>query len=102
MFLLNTTFHVENSLIEEFLTWIKEIYIPEAMSSGLLKNPKLSRILIEVDPAATSYAMQFNADTIEQASLWHDEIGAELRGQLSRRWPERIVFFTTYMENMPL
>ncbi|MCH5245202.1 MAG: DUF4286 family protein [Muribaculaceae bacterium] len=102
MFIVNTTFHVENSLLDEFLIWVKDIYIPEAVASGLLNSPVLNRILVEVDPAATGYAVQFCADTIEHASLWHDEQGAELRGQLMRRWPQQIVFFTTYMEIIPL
>ena len=38
MTLLNTTFHVHKSVDALFIKWVKEIYLPVAMDSGLFKN----------------------------------------------------------------
>lgn len=102
MILMNTTFHVENELVDSFLGWLRERYLPAAGTTPGITSPVVSRLLIEVAPEATSFAVQLSADRLETASAWHDAEGARLRGELLSKWPERIVFFTTYMEVLPL
>lgn len=102
MIVLNTSFHVHVSLADKFKAWVRQIYIPSAISSGLLKSPRFTALLIEVQEDCLSYAVSFEALNIEDAVKWHDNEGAGLRGELHRRFGEGVVFFTTYMEELPL
>lgn len=98
MALLNTTFHVHKSIDSLFIKWVKEIYLPVAMDSGLFKNPLFTRITTQVDPEATSYAVQLQARSLSEAEAWHDDMAAKLKESLSREVGERFLHFTTYME----
>ncbi|MBQ2838846.1 MAG: DUF4286 family protein [Muribaculaceae bacterium] len=100
MTLLNTTFHVHKSVDALFIKWVKEIYLPVAMDSGLFKNPLFTRIMTQVDPEATSYAVQLQASSHRDAEAWHDSTSAQLKDALAREVGERILHFTTYMEIM--
>ncbi len=102
MIILNTTFHVHSSVEDKFLRWVRVNYIPQALSSGMLYSPSLARILIDVEPESASFALQFSAGSIEDASRWHDGNGDVLRRKLSRVFGDRIVYFTTYMEKLIL
>ncbi|MCM1356635.1 MAG: DUF4286 family protein [Staphylococcus sp.] len=102
MIILNTSFHVHVSLDEKFKSWVREVYIPSAMSSQLLASPRFAAILIEVQEDCVSYAVSFEAATAEDAVSWHDGEGAELRDGLRKMFGEGVVFFTTYMESLPL
>ncbi len=102
MILLNTTFHVDNALVEPFLTWIKETYLPAAGEVEGLAMPVVARLLMEAAPGATSFAVQLAAANLAVATEWHDSEGAALRAEIIKKWGERVVFFTTYMEKMDL
>ena len=98
MALLNTTFHVHKSVDALFVKWVKEIYLPVAMDSGLFKNPLFSRIMTQIDPDATSYAVQLQARSLSDAEAWHDDTAAKLKEALAREVGERVLHFSTYMQ----
>ncbi len=98
MILLNTTFHVHNSVENDFLDWVHETYIAQAMGTGLFSDPIVSRILIETDPEGKSYAVQLRAKSHDLASKWHDKEAGLLKNALAVKYGERILHFTTFME----
>lgn len=100
MIILNTSFHVHVSLDDEFQKWVRDIYIPSALSSGLLYSPRFASIMIEVQDECRSYAVSLEAENVEDAAAWHDSLGADLRVGLQKRFGDAVVFFTTYMEEL--
>lgn len=102
MIILNTSFHVHVSLDSRFREWVRTSYIRSALKSGLLKSPRFASIMIEVQEGCLSYAVSFEAETIEKAVEWHDGEGAALRSELHKHFGEGVVFFTTYMEELPI
>ncbi len=98
MILLNTTFHVHNSVLNDFIDWVHDTYIKQAIDSQIFSSPILSRILADVDPEGTSFALQLKAENIETAQQWHDNDASKLKDDIFKKWGERILHFTTYME----
>ncbi|WP_300804782.1 DUF4286 family protein [uncultured Duncaniella sp.] len=101
MILLNTTFYIHPSLTEEFSTWVKEQYLPSALGSGLY-DASLSRIMADVGEDVTGYAMHLYCDSLEEAERWHDGTGAAVRETFLSRYGQKALFFSTYMEVLPL
>jgi len=99
MIIINTTFYVHESIAGQFVQWIKDEYIPSALEAGL-KEPVVARLMMEPQEGMSGYAVQFASDEIAGAQLWHDDKAAALRGVLSGRYGDRILFFTTYMERL--
>lgn len=102
MILINTTFYVESSVETEFLRWVRTDYLPSATSLAGFSYPSLARLMLEPQDGMTGYAVQVHAKDPETAVSWHDAEGARLRGELSARFGQRVLFFTTYMEQLPL
>ena len=102
MILINTTFYVEASADAAFHTWVKDHYFPCAMTQNDFARPFFARLMLEPQEGMTGYAVQICAPTHEAAIAWHDGAAAQLRGDLSRRFGQRILFFTTYMEEIGL
>lgn len=98
MILINTTFHVHNSIIDEFIDWANNIYINKALSSEYLSSPLLSKILADTDPEGTSFALQLKATDIDKAQQWHDIEAQTIKNDAFRKWGEKMLHFTTYME----
>lgn len=98
MHLINTTFCVERSIDTAFRSWLKNVYIRSALSTPFLSVPMLTRVLGQEDPTATTYALHLHATSLAEARRWHDETAAMLRDDMSARFGQRVLFFTTYLE----
>lgn len=102
MIIFNTTFHVHESAADSFKEWVRIKYIPLAINTEGIMSPDFARILIEVQERFESFAVQFKAQSLDVAVEWHDGIGADLRKELSDKFGEKILFFTTYMESLEI
>lgn len=102
MIILNTTFHVHESVADSFKAWVRLTYFPQAANESNLLNPVFTRLLIEVHEGYESFAVQLMAPTIDDAVNWHDGKAAELRAILNNKYGEKVLFFTTYMELLPI
>lgn len=45
MIVYNITFHIDKTVLEEALTYLKSSYIPRAAASGFLLRPCLRRVM---------------------------------------------------------
>lgn len=103
MTLLNTSFHMHTSVEKEFLDWVRNRYNAALGRHGGMGEPTLARMLVETAPDTVSYCFQMKAPDIAAAEAWHEgSVASELRAELTRRFGERIVHFTTYMDIQPL
>ncbi|MDE6066088.1 MAG: DUF4286 family protein [Duncaniella sp.] len=100
MIILNTTFYVHESIDGEFRRWIECEYFPSASAHGGLEQPVMAKILMEPQEGMNGYAVQCLAPDIAKAQSWHDSHAAELRGALSAKFGQKVLFFTTYMERI--
>ncbi len=97
MIVYNITFNVEDEIKDQWLKWIKNDFIPAMTKSGLLKNPRLSELLID-EQQGTSYALQFEANTIEDLNEFKKEQLFSLLAPVREKFGEKVVFFPTEMK----
>jgi hypothetical protein len=103
MIQLNTTFYVHVSVRNSFLDWVRTTYIPDAVGSGIFTSPQLMLVEHSVEPDALTYAVQFTAVNVADARRWHDEgRGAALRQAIMKLHPQKVLFFSSFMDILPL
>lgn len=102
MYILNTTFHVHKSIDGDFVKWVRTEYIPSAIKTRKLTQAGFAQLMLEVQEDCSSYAVSLKSVRLEDAVDWHDNSGAGLRRELYERFGEKVVFFTTCMEELPL
>ena len=97
MLIYNTTFHVEDEVLNNFLIWIKECYITEVKKQGTLKSPRLCKILSHHDEGH-SYSLQWEVENSAVLHHWHMEQGKHLHEELIKIFKDKVVGFPTLME----
>ncbi|MEG0560489.1 MAG: DUF4286 family protein [Muribaculaceae bacterium] len=103
MIVFNTTYHAHNDSVEQFLKWIREEYIPVAITSEALKNPRLTLIMAHEDgDNGHSYSLQFDVSTVDELEKWYSETGAHLLSDMTSRFANNVVGFTTIMNILDL
>jgi Domain of unknown function (DUF4286) len=98
MLIINTTYQVSESCEKEWKEWVCTEYIPEVIAPGLLIQPRFHRLLIENESGNQSYSLQFQVQDLETLEDWFQNHGSKMQKNLSDRFQEKILGFTTVME----
>jgi len=102
MLIVNTTYHVSETIEDEWKTWVCTIYIPQVIAPGIMKQPRFHRLLIENEPGHQSYALQFEVEDLDTLDLWFQSHGTKMQKELSDQFHEKVLGFTTLMETIDL
>ncbi len=103
MIIFNTTFNTEKANKDEFVEYLKNTYIPQAMESGKLRDPRLAEILSdEENPESINLALQFTLDSIDALNSWYVDYSPVLNKDLVNRFGRKVVGFSTVMKEYAL
>lgn len=100
MLVFNTTYTLPNADARNFVIWTHQVYIPKATQSELLSNPRLLRILSHKDQETECFSLQFNVESSALLHKWYSEVGKALSDEMLKMFEERIVGFSTIMEEI--
>ena len=98
MLIYNITFHLAESIENQWLNWVKETQIPFLLESGLLFEPQLTRILNDQQDGGKSYALQVKCNDIQSLTKWHKIHSATFQQHCDIAFKQDILFFTTVLE----
>lgn len=98
MLIYNTTYQVEEGQEDNFLIWIKEFYLSEVEKNGLLRAPRLVRVLSHREEGSACYSLQFEVESSAMLHRWHMEQGVRLNEELLKIFKDKVVGFPTLME----
>ena len=97
MIIYNVTVNVEDSIHDEWLTWIKE-HIPQVLGTGKFKEAKLSRVLVDEPMGGFTYSIQYRAHSKEALKAYYDNDAEKLRSESSKKFGEKALSFRTELE----
>ena len=98
MFIYNTTYHVGTDDARNFVIWLNECYLPRVEEQGMLRSPRLSRILSHQEEGSECFSLQFEVESTAVLHRWHTLQGASLNDELMRTFKDKVVGFPTIME----
>lgn len=104
MILYNITLNIENDIVEPCLRYLKQSYIPQATRSRVMHSPKLHRVLPhdENETGTESYAIQFNVKNVDTLNYWIEHEGVHISKQLLAIFGNKVIGFTTVLEEIEL
>ena len=97
MIIYNITANVDQSIHDEWLTWIKE-HIPQVLATGKFTEAKLTRVLVEEELGGTSYSIQFRAKSREALEDYYAQDADKLRQEGIARFADKMLTFRTELE----
>lgn len=98
MLIYNTTYQVEEGLERNFLIWLKECYLVEVEKNGVLRSPRITKILSHREEGSSCYSLQFEVENSGMLHRWHVEQGSKLNDELLKVFKDKVVGFPTLME----
>lgn len=102
MLIFNTTFHIEDGVHNECITFLKDVYIPESINGGFLLEPRFAKIHSQHELSGCSYSLQFYVKNIETLNHWLTGGETLLQQKLKASFGEKVLGFVTVMEEVKL
>lgn len=102
MIIFNTTLHVDDSVHDECLEYLKTIYIPQSLKDNLIDSPALFKIESVHEEGGISYALQFRAQDMDILDQWVAAVGGALQHDMGQKFGNKVSGFATILEEIPL
>lgn len=100
MIVYNTTYTMPNNDARNFVIWVSQSMLPRVEENGILTEPRLLRILSHHDQESECFSLQFKVESTALLHRWYTQQGNALHQELRRMFDERIVGFSTIMEEV--
>ncbi len=100
MIIFNTTYHVDQEVHDEYIKYIREVFIPNALASGFLYEARLVRIVAQHNEPGTNYSLQFRVKNNDTLDLWLSMAGNQLNKDLVARFGNKVAGFVTLLEEV--
>lgn len=100
MFIYNVTVHVESSVEEKWLDWMRDEHIPEVLNTGKFTYAKLFKVITEQDQGGVSYATQYHCASSKEYEQYLSENAENLRQEAQDRFGSSVLAFRTQLEEI--
>lgn len=98
MLIYNITYQVSVAEAQHLVVFLHEQFIPESLKSGIMKNPRMTRILSHRDEDSECFSVQFEVESTALLHKWYSTDGARLNDELLKLFDNNVVGFPTMME----
>lgn len=94
----NVTVKIEKEIMEEWLSWMISVHIPDVMSTGCFLSYRFTKIIEEPDDYGIGYAIQYIAKNQASFDNYQKNYAKNLQKQHSERYENRYVAFRTLLQ----
>jgi hypothetical protein len=99
MYVYNVTVNVDEDIHSDWLKWMKEIHIPEVMSTMCFTENRMFRVLETEEPGFT-YSIQYDYKNAEDYHRYKTEFAPALQKKHTDRYRNKFVAFRTLLEKV--
>jgi len=97
MIIYSVTINIDDDVQQDWLRWMKEVHIPDVMSTGLFVENRLLKLL-NVDDEGTTYSIQYMLKNMEDYERYRQEHAPRLQAEHTQRYRDKFVAFRTLLE----
>ncbi len=96
--LYNITYNVDESVLEDWLTWMKSEFIPKLITTPYFESANMVKILVEEEMGGTSYAVMYKSPSLEILEDFVVNYSSEFNKVLSDKFGQKVLTFMTLLE----
>lgn len=97
MIIYNVTVKVDHDIHDDWMDWMKEVHIPDVMSTGYFKAHQIAKVLVD-DTDGTTYSIQYKCGSMQQLEGYQNTAAPKLQKEHTERYKDKFVAFRTLLE----
>jgi len=98
MLIYNTTIKIDNSIVNEWLLWQKEIYIPRMLDTKLFYDHRLSELLEQDESEGKTFVVQYFADNYNDYYKYIQHHSTGFYNMAIEKWGNQFIEFCTLLQ----
>ena len=99
MIIYNVTINIEEEIHADWIAWMKEVHIPEVMSTGHFIENKICKVIsTQEDETGNTYAIQYTCNSINDLDEYQEKHAPKLQKKHMDRYEGKFVAFRTLLE----
>tara|TARA_B100000767_G_scaffold274053_1_gene305932 strand:+ start:1341 stop:1664 length:324 start_codon:yes stop_codon:yes gene_type:complete len=98
MIIYNVTLSIDDSIEQEWLTWMRTKHIPDVMSTGTFKECKLSRLLAGEEEGGKAYSVLYVAFSQELLDTYQSKDAPRLQNEHNLKFQGKFAAFRTELK----
>jgi len=98
MIVYNVTTNVTWAIHDEWLQWLRQVYIPRVLQTSCFSESRILRLFEIDDEDGPTYAVQFHASTIENYHRFIEHHSASFQQQSREKWQDQLISISSVME----
>lgn len=97
MIIYNVTVNIDDSIHDEWLSWIKE-HIPQVLGTGKFDKATLTKVLVDEEMGGTTYSIQYRSYSREALEKYYLEDADRLRQEGLEKFADKMLAFRTELQ----
>lgn len=97
MIIYNVTVKISHEKHDDWLSWMKEVHIPDVMATQIFTKNVFSRVVME-DEEGTNYSVQYYCENMNKLQEYQEVHGAKLQQEHAKKFKDHYVAFRTLLE----
>lgn len=97
MIIYNVTVSIDYDVHDEWLSWMKEVHIPEVMATNKFKECRMSKIHAE-EEGGKAYSIQYLCENQDLLNSYQNEDAPSLQQKHNEKYGKKAVAFRTLLE----
>jgi len=98
MIIYNVTTNIDDSVHDQWLSWMQQKHIPEILATGKFSAAKLTKVLIVEEMGGTTYSVQYTTDSKATLEKYYAEDAPKLRHEALQLFGDKMIAFRTELE----
>tara|TARA_B100001564_G_C20562810_1_gene634555 strand:+ start:743 stop:1051 length:309 start_codon:yes stop_codon:yes gene_type:complete len=97
MIIYNVTIGIDESIIQDWLNWMRNDHIPEILSTKIFTKAQINRVITNNDSGYT-FAVSYSCNSMKDLHNYQVNYAPLLQQKHSKKFGDKVVSFRTIME----
>jgi len=98
MIIYNVTINIDESVHNEWLSWMQKKHINDVLATGKFIKAKLVKVLVDEEMGGMTYSVQYLTDSKKTLERYYKEDAPRLREEGLRLFGDKMLAFRTELE----
>lgn len=100
MIVYNVSLKVQPDIIESWIPWMKEIHLPEVLSTGCFLRCDFYQLHVQEEDGGLMFVVQYQCPDIATLEHYQEKYGPALREKTEQEFGGKYMAFRTSMETL--
>lgn len=98
MYIYSVTTNIDESVHEQWLSWMQKTHIPAMMATGKFIKAKMCSVLVEEEMGGFTYSVQYTTASKDVLQKYYQEDAPKLRQEGLQLFADKMLVFRTELE----